>query len=128
VRLFVYGSLKSGMRHHTELSGVPRLGHARTSAGYSLVLAGAYPALVRLPSETGVAGELYDVHAEHLARLDDFEECPRRYQREAIALSDGSFAHAYVMQPGAVADCAIIAGGVWREPADAVLNSGFDQE
>jgi gamma-glutamylcyclotransferase (GGCT)/AIG2-like uncharacterized protein YtfP len=102
------------MRHHGELSGARLEGVARTAPGYRMVLAGAYPALVQAAGG-GVSGELYRVTPDQLARLDRFEECPERYQREQIELSDGSMAVAYVMQPEQAERYPWLPDGPWRE-------------
>lgn len=142
VRLFVYGSLKRGFRHHEELAGVDFLGEVTTASGYRLVRYGDYPALVRsLPAEDDagavggepvrpsrgasnvgpgvVQGELYGVPEARLPTLDAFEECPSLYQRELIELSDGSRAFAYVISPSRAAAHEVIAGGRWREGREA---------
>lgn len=140
MRLFVYGSLKRGFRHHEELAGLECLGEVATAPGYRLVRYGDYPALVRLhPSaaepgasdgprarderralevgvEAGVVqGELYAVPEDRLPALDAFEECPSLYQRESIELSDGSCAFAYVIPPSRAAAHEVIVGGRWQE-------------
>jgi gamma-glutamylcyclotransferase (GGCT)/AIG2-like uncharacterized protein YtfP len=72
--LFVYGSLKRGGRHHAELRGAPFLGEASTAPGYALEELGEYVALVPRPHALGsVPGEVYQVDAELLAWLDEFE-------------------------------------------------------
>src|SRR6185369_8713827 len=42
VRLFVYGSLKRGGRHHDELEGATFVGEASTLPGYRLEVLGEY--------------------------------------------------------------------------------------
>jgi gamma-glutamylcyclotransferase (GGCT)/AIG2-like uncharacterized protein YtfP len=51
VRLFVYGSLKRGGRHHDELAGAVFLGLATTLPGYRLEPLGEYLALVSVPPQ-----------------------------------------------------------------------------
>ncbi len=63
--LFVYGSLKRGFRHHSELEGAHFLAEVRTICGYTLVSLGAYPALIVSGSDH-VVGELYRVTRGHL--------------------------------------------------------------
>ncbi len=112
VRLFVYGSLKQGRRHHGQLAGAARLGEATTAPGYRLVLQGEYPALCRGGSEV-VTGELYAVDAEHLLRLDVFEGCPDLYQRAEIPLSDATTAVAYVIDASRGHGLTPVPGGNW---------------
>lgn len=99
--LFVYGSLKRGGRHHAELRGATFLGEASTAPGYALEelkLAGVdYVALVKGPRSLGsVPGEVFQVDAELLALLDEFEG--PEYRRALIELEfhGPRFALAYV--------------------------------
>lgn len=118
VRLFVYGSLKVGFRHHDELAGSELLGPVRTSGGFRLVRFGEYPALVKASGPTaGVSGELFRVPIELLPALDDFEDCPALYRRQEIELSDGSHAFAYVITARQAEGLEPIDDGEWREEA-----------
>jgi gamma-glutamylaminecyclotransferase len=72
-RLFVYGSLKRGERHHRELAGARFLGEAKTLAGYALVALGDYLALVQKAGAGSVVGELYELPFERFSALDEFE-------------------------------------------------------
>lgn len=113
-RIFVYGSLKRGFRHHEELRGARYEGVAETASGYALYVVGDYPAMVR--QGTGrVVGEVYTVDEDHLRRLDAFEDCPELYERQSIILEGGRSAEAYLMAPGAVAGCECVASGSWLE-------------
>ncbi len=114
MRLFVYGSLKRGFRHHEQLRGAECLGEARTAHGWSLRLQGEYPALVREGAGV-VHGEVYSASARLLERLDAFEDVPHLYQRVEVDLSDGSRAQAYAMSHEAVRDAPVVAGGCWIE-------------
>ena len=58
VRLFVYGSLKRGGRHHDELAGAVFLGPATTVPGYRLEPLGEYLALVSVPPQPEPEPEL----------------------------------------------------------------------
>ena len=91
--LFVYGSLKSGARHHDELAGMPFLGAAHTAPRYALTSHGEYPGLV--PGAEVVSGELYEVTSECLERLDEFEGCPEYFKRGQVVLDGGREAFAY---------------------------------
>src|SRR5689334_13053835 len=101
LRLFVYGSLRSGQENHDRLRGARFLGAAATPSGrYHLTLLDEYLALIEGPGPS-VKGELYEVTAELLIELDAFEEVPQRYYRRAVWLTDGSCAEAYFKAPGA---------------------------
>ena len=113
-RLFVYGTLKRGFSNAAKLEGAVFEGRVVTRRGYALHLVSGYPALTT--SEDGVvSGELYSVTDEHLVELDAFEVVPHRYQREAIVLSDGSKAQAYVVAESVVRGSATIGGGEFLE-------------
>lgn len=95
-RLFVYGTLMRCEPNAGWLGHARFLGVARTAPAYALVDLGPYPGL--LPGAAGVVeGELYEVDAPTLARLDELEEHPTVYRRAPIALGDGSTAHAYLL-------------------------------
>lgn len=113
-RVFVYGSLKRGFRHHDQLAGARFVREARTAPHYALVVDGDYPALVE-GGATSVAGEVFDVSAAHLAELDGFEEVPDLYVRAEIELDDGERVLAYLLPAGRARDVRVIASGVWRE-------------
>lgn len=114
-RLFVYGSLKRGFRHHGMLGGAPFERSARTAKGFRLVCQGEYPALVS--GGTGsVQGELYSVTAALLVELDRFEGCPELYRREKVPLEDGSSALSYVIVPERARELPVIADGRWIDP------------
>ena len=90
VRLFVYGSLKRGGRHHDELQGAEFLGEVETVPGYALEPVGEYLALVAVPGqETRVSGELFEVSESLLPALDDFEG--DAYFRGQVALQHAKY-------------------------------------
>jgi gamma-glutamylcyclotransferase (GGCT)/AIG2-like uncharacterized protein YtfP len=100
VRLFVYGSLKRGGRHHDELqaAGATFLGEAETVPGYRLEALNAtenateteYLALVSTPTTAAapqvVSGELFEVPESQLPALDAFEG--EAYSRGVVELRD----------------------------------------
>lgn len=93
LRLFVYGSLRRGERHHDELSGAEFLGASVTTPSYRVVECGGYPALV--PGTAAIRGELYAVPSSLVTALDAFEGA--HYRRCAVRLADGSDAEAYFL-------------------------------
>ena len=89
--LFVYGSLKRGQRHHSELRGARFIGSARTLPAYRLLELGAYPALAT--GRRAIEGELFEIDREAFERLDAFEG--EAYVRDAVRLDDGRSAQTY---------------------------------
>lgn len=86
--LFVYGTLKRGGSNHPSLAGQRFVGDARTMPGWTLYALDGYPGLVRDATAAGVAGELWDVDAATLARLDELEGVDEQlYAREPITLA-----------------------------------------
>ena len=86
--LFIYGTLKREASNHAVIADQEFLGEARTVAGYRLFVVANYPGLVRDPTDhRGVAGELWSVAPDALARLDAFEGVPEElYRRDRIKL------------------------------------------
>lgn len=70
--LFVYGTLRRGLRLHHHLQGAVYLGEARIAG--SLYDIGTYPGLLVNPSPGWVSGELFKVDEEMIQSLDAVEE------------------------------------------------------
>ena len=87
-RLFVYGTLQRGCANHSYLANQRFLGEARTGSGHSLYLLDGYPGMVRLPGNPdGVTGEIWEVDAGCLARVDELEGLAEGwYERVPIQL------------------------------------------
>ena len=86
--IFVYGTLKRGDVRSRALAGQTFLGECRTQPLYRLWDCGDYPALTQA-GENGrsIEGELYDVDAECLSRLDDVEGVDDGlYSRDVVRL------------------------------------------
>jgi gamma-glutamylaminecyclotransferase len=93
VPLFVYGTLMRECVNHAELCGARFVGIARTAPAYAVVEVAGFPALV--PGKGVVSGELFDVDAPLLERLDLFEG--NAYRRGNIVLDGGELAEAYLL-------------------------------
>lgn len=111
--LFVYGSLMRGQEHACELRDACWVGAARTAAAYTLVAVGRYPALLAGGAHA-VAGELYEVPADDLPRLDAFEQHPDVYQRAAVQLADGRVVQGYLMPAHRARGAELVPSGDWR--------------
>ena len=89
VTLFVYGTLMRGGVRHSVLSDQRFLGEARTGSHYALFDLGAYPGLVhRAEDGRAIHGELYEIAANLIERLDRIEGAPSLYRLEPV-LIDG---------------------------------------
>lgn len=95
-RVFVYGTLKRREANARLLTDARFLGTASTVPSFRLLDLGAFPALVEGGS-VAVHGELYDIDADGLRRLDLLEGHPDFYRRTNLALADGSRAQAYLL-------------------------------
>lgn len=73
---------------------------------------GAFPGIV--PGEAAIEGELYEVDAATLVRLDRLEGHPHFYRRTPIKLHDGSEVETYVLSLAHVSSRPVIASGDWR--------------
>lgn len=116
-RVFVYGSLMSGLMNHGCLGGVPKLrdDSIPPSAGFVMVSLGAFPGVIPAHGDlaTAIKGELYEVDDRGLGMLDRLEGHPNFYRREWVTLASGERAQAYVLQRHR-SSCEIVTDGDWR--------------
>jgi gamma-glutamylcyclotransferase (GGCT)/AIG2-like uncharacterized protein YtfP len=123
--LFVYGSLRRGERNHDFMIGARFVARVVTQPVYSLRASGMTPGLAE-HGEQAVKGELYELDAAHLQRLDRLGGAPGLYERKLVELADGTFADAYFM-PDAHARCyPEVASGDWasrqrRAPSSPII-------
>ena len=121
-KVFVYGTLKKGHGNHERLlaSNSKFIGNACTEPIFTMLHLGGFPGIV-LGGHTPIKGELFEVDAETLARLDHLEGHPNFYQRVPVAttLEDGTLipAEGYVLPEKWLGDERIktIPSGVWGE-------------
>ena len=84
--LFVYGTLKRGFSNHAMLAGQEFVGAARTLPRYRLLDHGPHPCLVEaVQAGRSIGGEIWNVDAATLDRLDEFEEVDHLFSRREIA-------------------------------------------
>ncbi len=112
-RVFVYGTLKRGHGNHRllERGGARYVGEARVSGTMHDI--GGIPA-VGLSGRGTVHGEVYELDAETLARLDRLEGTPTFYQRTRVRMSTGTEAWIYVMNSNRLATRERVASGRWE--------------
>ena len=82
-RVFVYGTLKSGFPNHYLLEGCEFVGAAATVPTYKMIENG-FPVIMPDPEGTPLAGEIYTVDVDTLARLDEQEREGTSYDRKLI--------------------------------------------
>jgi gamma-glutamylaminecyclotransferase len=116
-RLFVYGSLLASESNHEVLAGATFVGEARTPSTFALHDLGAYPAMIEGGGHA-VIGEVYEVDARVLARVDEYEGHPTLFRRTTIALDDGTCVETYLLANTNVAGRPLIASGSWRARSD----------
>src|SRR5689334_21668927 len=92
--VFVYGSLKQGHWNGRLLAGSRLLGPAETLMRMYMQQHrnGGFPYAVRSGRGDGrrpLRGEVYEVDAETLTRLDRLEGVPHHYQRTRVAVAIG---------------------------------------
>ena len=118
MKLFVYGTLKRGCSNHDWMRGQTFLAEGITLPDYRLFDLGGYPGLVRAAQGEGVAvsGEVWEVDAEGLRRLDVLEGVAEgEYELVPMAM-DGRWAaeevrgYLYRRPVLGCRDC----GGVWQ--------------
>ncbi|MFL9926960.1 gamma-glutamylcyclotransferase [Herbaspirillum lusitanum] len=117
-KVFVYGTLKSGQCNHAVLGPHACLiGPASSVIRWKFIALDFYPAMLRADGPCCVEGEVWQVDADTLARLDVLEEVPHLYTRHEIEVrfADGRIDHAlsYFMQPGFGAVGVEIMDGRW---------------
>lgn len=86
--LFLYGTLKRGGSNHHFMKDQRWVANARTQPAYRLYDLGGYPGMVASTEEgLSIEGEIWDVDAAALARLDELEDVAGgEYAREPVAL------------------------------------------
>jgi gamma-glutamylaminecyclotransferase len=115
VRLFVYGSLKSGRGNNGLLDGCQFVGPGYTEGIYTMVNLGMFPGIVE-DGETSIYGEVYDVDDGTLARLDMLEGHPHFYERKDMMVKvNGEWAPAvgYVLPQEWLENSHVVEGGRW---------------
>lgn len=82
-KVFVYGTLKKGFSNHFFLANARYLGPARTVERYALYM-DMYPGVYPRDHVSPIVGQLFEVDAATLRRLDALEDHPRLYRREMV--------------------------------------------
>jgi gamma-glutamylcyclotransferase (GGCT)/AIG2-like uncharacterized protein YtfP len=103
MKVFVYGTLKTGFCRNHALDGQSFLGNCKTKPKYKLFTGGSYPCMVKSEGQgKEIHGELWDVDEDCLRRLDRIEGHPTLFKREQVDIDhpEGATAIAYFWQMG----------------------------
>ena len=92
--LFVYGSLRTGQSNHGYLAGCRFLGDAKTVSTYQVQDFGAFIGM--LPGSKEVEGEVWEVSAHVLAKLDHFEAVDAGVFQRSIVYLQSPFVDDFV--------------------------------
>jgi gamma-glutamylaminecyclotransferase len=86
--LFVYGTLKRGLRNNHLIADQEYLGAFQTEPRYRVIDLGPHPGLV-VDEANGLAvrGELWSLNERSLAELDAFEEVPGPFIRAEVKIA-----------------------------------------
>jgi allophanate hydrolase len=97
-RFLIYGTFMRGQPGHANLEGAEYLGAVETAPRYRLwEVDGRWPALIEDDGGVAIAGELYEIAPEHVARLAEVE--PPGWRRAPVELLDGLYVEAFVGDP-----------------------------
>lgn len=81
--VFVYGTLRRGLRNHSLLKGAKFIGFAKTKERYTMYVR-TIPFVNKNIKTSQIIGEVYLVDDETLSKLDYLEDHPHWYYRELI--------------------------------------------
>lgn len=118
-KVFVYGTLLSGMGNNTILKDSKYLGKATTSSNFRMLDVGWFPGVIEDPSGIPIHGEVYEVSDTILQRLDRLEgfrpEDPENglYNRTTIDTPFGE-AIIYIYNNHLGRNKAFVTSGDWR--------------
>ncbi len=112
--IFVYGTLMQGERAHSYLADAKFIGEYRLK-DYALYNLGWYPG-IRPKKDSSVIGEVYEIDASMLLRMDAYEGEGHLYHRMHVVAENENgridvqaYVYAHEIRSG------IIEGGDWRK-------------
>lgn len=100
MKIFVYGTLKSGYGNNRLLQEQEFLGETRTRYPVFDMSGGGGIPFVHPEGSSHIRGELYEVDEACLDRVDGLEGHPTWYKRELVELDTGDMAFMYMMPSG----------------------------
>ena len=119
LRVFVYGTLKSGRTNHGAVDGSILLGRATIKGPFRFVNLGWYPGIVENEQvlEREIGGEVYEIDHDTLATLDMIEGHPSFYERRKVQTSLGCKAWCYFL-PNEYVDRPKVESLFWNQDED----------
>lgn len=108
-----YGSLRRGQHNHRLLESAGFIAIDRTRPAFTLIDLGSFPAMTA-GGETAVVGEIWEVDAATLARLDTLEGHPRWYRRTPIVLASRRRADTYILPSAHTMGRVVVPTGDWK--------------
>jgi gamma-glutamylcyclotransferase (GGCT)/AIG2-like uncharacterized protein YtfP len=96
VFVFVYGTLRTGLRNYSWMAGATLMGIDTTVERFRLVNLGRFPAVLD-EAQTPVIGEVWEVTDAGLMHLDVLEQVPDLYVRRSIEMRSGRRAWMYLL-------------------------------
>jgi gamma-glutamylaminecyclotransferase len=119
-RIFVYGTLKRGLKNAHYLAGQTFLAEARTKAEYRMVSLGGYPGMIEASDKSRcISGEVWEVDQSCKRGLDELEGLEEGFYvfapvRLLAPFDDGSvFTYLYARSVSGCPD----AGDNWSDDA-----------
>lgn len=98
MRVFVYGTLKSGGGNNYLLKQGELIGEYRTPPKYALYDLGLFPAMLDTNEGVSVHGEVWQVPTKTVDLLDQLESVPVLYNRSTIKCGKYGTCHVYFMK------------------------------
>lgn len=108
--LFVYGTLKRGLQNQHFMAGQRFVREAQTLPRYRLYHFGWHPGMVEVEDGVAVQGEIYEMDAEALTKLDEYEGHPEQFLRRPVLLQ-----HFFEQVDAYFFNQAIPAGTAWAD-------------
>ena len=98
MKVFVYGTLKSGHGNNRVLGVSKKIGDVTTAKNFRMYSNGYFPMIIRDKDGYKITGELYEADEFTIQRLDRLEGVPHLYHRDSCTVidCDGKKIQAYV--------------------------------
>ena len=117
-KVFVYGSLMSGLSNHVFLEDSTLTARGKTAGNFDMFDLGSFPGVQERTDGHGspIVGEVYSVAAATLADLDRLEGHPTFYRRKIVEVieDDGDWSTAWLYELQSPRG-QVVESGDWRK-------------